>query len=91
MVRSLFKFKNKLGESELILFGIMDNAEVFAEEFGCRIGDLPSTYLGLALGAGHKAVAVWDNVEERMQETCSLEEKLYFKRRGDNLDKELFR
>ncbi|RVW49370.1 putative mitochondrial protein [Vitis vinifera] len=34
-------------------------------ELGCKVGSLPSTYLGLPLGASHKLVKVWDGVEER--------------------------
>ena len=80
--------KINLDKSELIQVGRMDNVEVLVAELGCWIGGLPFTYLGLPSGASHKAVVVSDSVEER--KTCSLEEKLYLKRREDNSDKELF-
>ena len=47
--------------------GAVENVEGLVNELGCRIGNLPSTYLGLPLGDGHKFVAVWDGVEERMR------------------------
>lgn len=43
----------------------MENVRELAHEFGCKVGALPSTYLGLPLGASFKLVTVWDGVEER--------------------------
>ena len=45
----------------------MENVEDLAAELECKRESLPSTYLGLPQGAPHKAVAVWDSVEERMR------------------------
>ena len=45
-------------KSELIPVGRLDYGEVLEAELCCRLGSLPSTYLGLPLGAGHKAVTV---------------------------------
>ena len=45
--------------------GNVVNLNVLAVELGCRMGHLPSTCLGLPLGASHKSEAVWDNIEER--------------------------
>ncbi|RVW31236.1 PH, RCC1 and FYVE domains-containing protein 1 [Vitis vinifera] len=55
-----------LDKSEILLVGRVENLEVLALEFGYKAGVLPSTYLGLPLGAPHKFVAVWDGVEERL-------------------------
>ena len=38
-----------------------------AVELGCRVGDFSIKYLGLPLGAHHKALSMWDGVEERMR------------------------
>ena len=35
-------------------------------ELGCRVGPLPTVYLELPLRAHHKAMSMWDGVEERM-------------------------
>lgn len=61
-----------LNKSELLPVGRVENVEVLASELGCKVGSLPSTYLGLPLGAPHKSVAVWDGVEERMRKKLAL-------------------
>ncbi|RVW19587.1 hypothetical protein CK203_115953 [Vitis vinifera] len=40
--------------------------EELAVELGCRVGSLPSQYLGLPLGAPNRAPYIWDGVEERV-------------------------
>ncbi|KAL6321191.1 hypothetical protein AAG906_015535 [Vitis piasezkii] len=61
-----------LNKSEIMPVGRVENAEVLASELGCKVGSLPSTYLGLPLGAPHKSVVVWDGVEERMKKRLAL-------------------
>ena len=53
-----------LAKSVLIPIGEVDELEV---ELRCRLGALPTVYLGLPLGAHHKASSTWDGVEERMR------------------------
>ena len=60
----------------------MNNVEVLATKLSCRIGSLPSTYLGLPLGAGHKAVTVWDSVEKRMRKRLALWKRSYISKGG---------
>ena len=48
-----------LNKSEILPVGRVENVEVLASELGCKVGSLPSTYLGLPLGAPHKSVAVF--------------------------------
>ncbi|KAL6320158.1 hypothetical protein AAG906_004667 [Vitis piasezkii] len=54
-----------LDKSELIPVGRVVDIDDLALDFGCKVGSLPSTYLGLPLGAPFKSVAMWDGVEER--------------------------
>ena len=54
-----------LDKSSLLPVGRVENEENLALELGCKIGSLPAEYLGLPLGAKHKASSVWDGVEER--------------------------
>ncbi|RVW59604.1 Transposon TX1 uncharacterized 149 kDa protein [Vitis vinifera] len=61
-----------LEKSEILPVGSVENVEVLASELGCKVGSLPSTYLGLPLGAPHKSVVVWDGVEERMRKRLAL-------------------
>nr|CAN76350.1 hypothetical protein VITISV_025245 [Vitis vinifera] len=52
---------------ELIPVGMVENVEGLALEFGCKVGALPSSYLGLPLGALFRSVVAWDGVEERFR------------------------
>ncbi|RVX19454.1 LINE-1 reverse transcriptase-like [Vitis vinifera] len=54
-----------LDKSEIIPVGVVEEIEEMAVELGCRVGSLPSHYLGLPLGAPNKATSVWDGVEEK--------------------------
>ena len=46
------------------------------------MGKLPSSYLGLPLGASYKSVAVWDVVEERFQRRLLLWKRHYLSKGG---------
>ena len=71
-----------LNKSEILPVGRVENAEVLAFELGCKVGSLPSTYLGLPLGALHKLVAVWDGVEERMRKRLALWKRQFISKGG---------
>ena len=45
-----------LEKSKLIPMGRVENFDDLAMEFGCRVGSLPRTYLGLPLGAPFKSI-----------------------------------
>ena len=45
-------------KSSIILMGRVENVESLAREVGCKVGELPMTYLGLLLGANHKMESV---------------------------------
>ena len=57
--------KINLGKSEIFLIGGRENVEALTAELGCKDGTLPTTYLGLPLGASQKLVGIWDPIEER--------------------------
>ena len=71
-----------LEKSELILVGRVENIDDFALDFGCRVGSLPSTYLGLPLGALFKSVIVWDGVEERFCRRLAMWKRQYISKGG---------
>ncbi|RVW48620.1 Transposon TX1 uncharacterized 149 kDa protein [Vitis vinifera] len=71
-----------LEKSEILPVGRVENAEVLASELGCKVGYLPSTYLGLPLGAPHKSVVVWDGVEERMRKRLALWKRQFISKGG---------
>ncbi|RVX09327.1 putative ribonuclease H protein [Vitis vinifera] len=77
MVGCLFSFLMLFGVPCILRFlflpvGRVENTELLAAELGCKVRSLPSTYLGLPLGASHKSVKVWDGVEERMRKKLAL-------------------
>ncbi|RVW76914.1 hypothetical protein CK203_051556 [Vitis vinifera] len=65
--------KIHLAKSEVIPVGEVEDIDELAVELGCRMGSLPTVYLGLPLGANHKASSMWDGVEERMRRSGGLE------------------
>lgn len=55
-----------LAKSEHFSMGVISDIDRMARILGCKIGSLPSTYLGLPLGATHKSKVVWEPVSERI-------------------------
>ena len=66
-----------LAKSELIPVGEVEKIEEMAVELWCRVGSLPTVYLGLPLGASHKTRSMWDGVEERMRRRLALWKRQY--------------
>ena len=71
-----------LNKSEIIPLGRVDNVEVLASELGCGVGSLPTMYLGLPLGAPHRAMGVWDSIEERFRKRLSSWKRQYISKGG---------
>ncbi|RVW46482.1 ADP-ribosylation factor [Vitis vinifera] len=71
-----------LNKSEILSVGRVENVELLAFELGCKVGALPSTYLGLPLGAPHKSVVVWDGVEKRMWKRLALWKRQFISKGG---------
>ena len=78
-----------LDKSELIPVGRVVDIDDLALDFGCKVGSLPSTYLGLPLGAPFKSVAMWDGVEVP-QKIDYVEETILIQGRKSNLDPKYF-
>ncbi|RVX12905.1 putative ribonuclease H protein [Vitis vinifera] len=74
--------KINLAKSEVILVGEVEDIEELAVEIGCRVGALPTVYLGLPLGANHKATTMWDRVEVRMRRRLALWKRQYLSKGG---------
>ena len=69
---AIFGLKVNREKSEAILVGRVDSLENIVSVLRCRIGKLPSSYLGLPLGAPFKSSRVWDIAEERFRKRLSL-------------------
>ncbi|RVX03926.1 hypothetical protein CK203_021738 [Vitis vinifera] len=91
-MRALFWFqsgrKRKRGvvrvPSLVILVGEGIPMETLETVLGCKIGSLPTSYLGLPLGAPYKSTRVWDAVEKRFRKRLSLWKRQYLSK-GDHL------
>ena len=59
-------------KSGLILVGNVENLLDLALDLGCKVGALPSSYLGLSLGFHYKFVTTWDGVEERFRKRLAM-------------------
>ncbi|RVW90819.1 putative ribonuclease H protein [Vitis vinifera] len=62
-----FRLKVNLSKTEAFPVGEGIPMKTLASVLGCKIGSLPTTYLGLPLGAPYKSTRVWDTVEERFR------------------------
>ena len=65
--KAISGLKINLEKGELISTGRVPIMEELADILGCKMGLLPSKYLGLPLGSTFKSTTMWDLVEERMQ------------------------
>ncbi|RVW36854.1 LINE-1 reverse transcriptase-like [Vitis vinifera] len=65
-------------DDTVVFFGEVEEVEELAVELGYTMGSLPSSYLGLPLGvAHHKALSMWDGVEERVRRRLALWKRQY--------------
>ena len=83
--KAISGLKINLNKSKIIPVGSVENVEVLALELGCKIGSLPSSYLGLPLGAKHNSMAVWDAIEERFRKRLLFGRGNTYLMEGDSL------
>ena len=59
------KFENKFAKkkSEIILVEETEDVNRVASLFGCKVGKLPTSNLGLPLGPPKKHCGVWNSIE----------------------------
>ncbi|WKA03180.1 hypothetical protein VitviT2T_021306 [Vitis vinifera] len=74
--------KINLQKSEIIPIGGVEEVDRVGAVFGCKVGNLPTNYLGLPLGASHKSCRVWDGVEERFKRKLAMWKKQYLSKGG---------
>ena len=79
---ALSGLKINLEKSSLLPVGRVEDVDGCALELGCKIGSLPTEYLGLPLGAKHKDTKVWDGVEERFRNRLALWKRQYISKGG---------
>ena len=71
-----------MGKSEIFHIGGRENVEALTAELVCKAGNLPTTYLGLPLGALHKSVGMWDPIEERFRRRLAIWKRQYISKGG---------
>ena len=69
-------------KSSILPVGKVENLERLALEHGCKIGSLPTAYLGLPLGAKHSSTSLWDEIEERFRKMLALWKRQYISKGG---------
>src|SRR5262249_3987981 len=52
-------------KSFMIPMGNINNISQLAENLGCAVSHLPTTYLGLPLGARHNSLLIWEPIISR--------------------------
>ena len=63
--------------------GRVHDIEDLVLELGCKVGGLPSCYLGFPLGAPFKSMAVWDEVKERFRRRLATWKRQYISKRTE--------
>ena len=69
---ALSGLKVNMEKSKLIPIGRVENMGELADEYGYKVGNLPSTYLGMPLGAPFKSIGVWDGIDERFRKRLAM-------------------
>ena len=80
--KAFLGLKINLGKSEIFLIGGKENVEALTVKLGCKVGALPTTYLGLPLGAPHKSIRIWDPIEERFRRRLTISKRQYTSKGG---------
>ena len=82
LFEACFGLKINLEKSKLFPVRTISNAKVLADELGCKMGNLSTTYLGLPLGAHCKSLTIWEGVEERFRKKLALWKRQYISKGG---------
>ena len=79
---AISSLKINLSKSKLIPIGRVEDLEELAFEIGCKVGVLPTTYLGLPLGTHNNSLAVWDEMKERFNKRLVMWKRQYISKEG---------
>ena len=71
-----------LSKSTILLVGRVEDSGILARELGCKVDSLPSSYLGLPLGAEHNSTQIWDTVEERFRKRLAPWKRQFMSKGG---------
>ena len=74
--------KVNVGKSEIVPVGEVNNLVALARILQCRVGSLPTKYLGTPLGTSFKAASIWNPILEKMEKKLSGWKRLYLFKGG---------
>ncbi|RVW48469.1 putative ribonuclease H protein [Vitis vinifera] len=77
-----FSLRINLAKSEIIPVGDVEEIEELAVELGCRVGSLPSQYLGLPLGAPNRALLCGMGWKRGVRRRLALWKRQYISKGG---------
>ena len=80
--QAMTDLKVTVAKSEMVPIGEVNNVHALAEILGCRVGAPPMTYLGMPLGASHKAPSIWNPILEKIERKLAGWKKLYLSKGG---------
>ena len=69
-------------KSEMVPIGEVDDVHALAKILGCRVGELPISYLGMSLGASHNFPSIWNPILEKFERHLVGWKKLYLSKEG---------
>ena len=78
----MIDLKVNVAKREMVPIREVNNVHVLAKILGCRVGTLPMTYLGMPLGASHKAPSIWNPILEKIERKLADWKKLYLAKGG---------
>ena len=71
-----------MNKSEMVQVGTVPDFPRLVALLSCKIGTLPMTYLGMPLGAPHKALSMWDPILEKIERRLAGWKKIYLSKGG---------
>ena len=80
---ALFGLKVNLEKSAILPMGDVENLDLLAGELGCRVGSLPSTYLGLPLSLHQGSIRACEGIEEKFRRRLSTWKRQYISKGGE--------
>ena len=65
--QAVIGLKVNVYKSEMVPRGEIVDVHALAEILGCRVGELPMSYLGMPLGAFHNSPSIWNPILEKFE------------------------
>ena len=80
--QAVIGLKVNVYKSEMVPRGEIVDVHALAEILGCRVGELPMSYLGMPLGASHNSPSIWNPILEKFERKLAEWKKLYLSKGG---------